>query len=344
MRVAARAAAKALLLRVGIDRGSGGALAPIFADGSFEYIPPPEPEPTRHPRTFAALPARHGGALAAFLPPRLAGRPAHDDPDFAAFVYGDAALPKRRQLLRLAPGDLLVFYAGLAPWPDGDIPRLFIIGWLAVAAVYDLDAGRIGADPALRRRFGDTAHFLRDPPDPRLALVAGEPRESRLLRHALPLGDGGDRLLRDLAGLGYQGSLRRAVGHWLRGPALAMLACWLRHGPAGLIGEGTRLFRVAAAALRPAPPACRGDLVVADPRPAVGDWVWAGAEGGGTLARINRRTPAGEALASLFWSFDAAAAPVPARPPADGAGGAALRRFVARVAARRRPGGMRKRA
>src|SRR5207237_1564496 len=33
---------KALLLRVGIDRGAGGILAPIFPDGSFEYVPPPE--------------------------------------------------------------------------------------------------------------------------------------------------------------------------------------------------------------------------------------------------------------------------------------------------------------
>ena len=35
---------KALLLRVGINRGTGSALAPIFADGSFEDIPIPETE------------------------------------------------------------------------------------------------------------------------------------------------------------------------------------------------------------------------------------------------------------------------------------------------------------
>jgi hypothetical protein len=33
---------KALLLRVGIDRGTGGALSRIFADGGFEYLPIPE--------------------------------------------------------------------------------------------------------------------------------------------------------------------------------------------------------------------------------------------------------------------------------------------------------------
>jgi hypothetical protein len=33
---------KALLLRVGIDKGSGGIYGPIFDDGSFEFVPIPE--------------------------------------------------------------------------------------------------------------------------------------------------------------------------------------------------------------------------------------------------------------------------------------------------------------
>lgn len=46
---------KALLLRVGIDKGYGGCLAPIFRDGSFEYIPIPERRATsesRHTRIY----------------------------------------------------------------------------------------------------------------------------------------------------------------------------------------------------------------------------------------------------------------------------------------------------
>lgn len=240
---------KALLLRVGIDRGTGGTLAPIFADGRFKYVPIPEEGPTRCPYIFAILPVRRGNSLAAFLPRRIAGRHPHADPDFDTFTYGDAAPRKRRQLLRLAPGDLLVFYAGLTPWSAEDIPRLFVIGWLAVKEVHDLGAPQIRTDPELRRRFGNTAHFLRDPPDPQLALVEGEPHGSRFLWHALPLGDGADRLLHDLAPFGYRGSLRRAVGHWLRGPAVAALAPWLRHGPASLVAEGARLIRVATEAL-----------------------------------------------------------------------------------------------
>lgn len=42
-----------MLLRVGIDKGCGGALSPIFKDGSFEYIPIPELDhDTRETRTY----------------------------------------------------------------------------------------------------------------------------------------------------------------------------------------------------------------------------------------------------------------------------------------------------
>ena len=36
---------RAMLLRVGIDQGTDGVLAPIFEDGTFEYIPMSEIDP-----------------------------------------------------------------------------------------------------------------------------------------------------------------------------------------------------------------------------------------------------------------------------------------------------------
>jgi putative DNA base modification enzyme with NMAD domain len=292
---------KALLLRVGIDRGTGGALAPIFEDGSFEYIPVPETEPTRCSLTFANLPARRGQSLAAFVPARIADRRAHIDPDFTTFTYGDAAEHKRGQLLHLEPGDLLVFYAGLEPWPKQDIPRLFAIGWFEVNEAYSLTAQQIAADRTLPQRFGNTAHFLRDPPDPKLALIEGEKRRSRFLERAVPLGDGEDRLLPDLIAFGYRGSLRRAVGHWLHGPAVTALEDWLHRGPTSLIDDATRIFTVAAIKLYPASAGRQGALVIDDARPAIGDWVFARDGGAFALARINARAETGEAFASLFW-------------------------------------------
>lgn len=334
---------KVLLLRVGIDRGTGGALSPIFADGSFEYVPIPEARPSRCPRSFASLAARHGGTLAAFVPTRSAGVPAHLDPDFGALTYGDAALPKRRQLSRLETGDLLVFYAGFAPRPQQDIPRLFVLGWFEVAAAHSLTAQQVRDDGNLSARFGKTAHFLRDPPDPALALVEGDAHKSRLLDQALPLGDGEDRMLRDLAAFGYAGSLRRAVGHWFEGAAATVLANWLRNGPAALVGDTTRLVSVRPEKIETAT-SYRGDLVIADPRLAVGDWVYAGDGSAFLLARVNAKTGPGERRASLYWQLQGASSPLPRHLPIPDRrsppepGGAAVRRLVSWVASHYRIG------
>jgi hypothetical protein len=337
---------KALLLRVGIDRGTGGALSPIFPDGSFEYIPIPETEPTRSAPAFASLPSRHGRSLAEFVPRRIAGRAAHIDPDFDAFTYGDAARHKRLQLLRLRPKDLLVFYAGFQPWPAEDIARLFAIGWLEVKETHDLSAARIGGDRNLRRRFGKTAHFLRDPPDARLALIEGEPQRSRLLDRALPLGDGEDRLLPDLAAFGYQGSLRRAVGHWLAGPSVAALEDWLRLGPVSLIGAAARLFAVPAGKVQAIPAGHRrADLAITDTQATIGDWVYSRDEDGAfILARINEHAETGEARAALYWCMRRLApaarrqTPIPDPRSLPHSGAATARRLVSWTASRYRIG------
>jgi hypothetical protein len=251
---------------------------------------------------------------------------------------------KRRQLLRLEAGDLLVFYAGLEPWPKQDIPRLFAIGWFEVNEAYSLTAQQIAADRTLQQRFGNTAHFLRDPPDPELALIGGDKQCSRFLERALPLGDGEDRLLPDLTAFGYRGSLRRAVGHWLHGPAVVALEDWLHRGPTSLIDDATRIFTVAAIKLHPASPGRRGDLAIDDARPAIGDWVFARDGGAFALARINARAETGEASASLFWYMrplapamrDRIPVPDPRSLPEPGA--AAARRLVSWVASRYRIG------
>lgn len=299
---------KALLLRVGMDRGTGGALGPIFRDGTFEYIPIPELCPARCRVSYATLPGRHVASLASVLPARLAERHPHIDPDFGAATYGDAAEQKRHQLSRLEPGDRLVFYSGLIPAPPDQGAHLYAIGSLHVRHVHHLSAVDFDR-PELQRRFRHTAHFLRWPRDPRLVLVEGDPERSRLLLRARPLADARDCVLRDLAPLGYQGSLRRAVGHWIAGGKCSkFLDSWLRRGSAGLVDEHTRLIPVAASALQ-----CiqkDGDLVIAESAVRDGDWVVAISRGQThivhALARINRivaaeRGPLG--FSSLYWRF-----------------------------------------
>ena len=145
---------------------------------------------------------RHSPSLALVLPPRLAGRHPHVDPDFSTATYGDAAPRKRRQLLRLAPGDMLVFYAGLVPRPVEDRPRLFAIGSLQVRRVHHLRLQDLSRQD-LQQKFGKTAHFLRRVGDQELALVEGKPDDDSLFARVLPFGDTRDCLLRDLASFGY---------------------------------------------------------------------------------------------------------------------------------------------
>lgn len=296
---------KAMLLRVGMDRGTGGALGPIFPDGTFEYVPVPEAVPTRLGLTYATLPGRHVGSLAAVLPARLAARRPHLDPDFAAATYGDTAAGKRRQLLRLTGGDRLIFYAGLAPSPPEDRPRLFAIGELEVRRVHDLKSADF-ARADLQARFGDTAHFLRLVPDEALALVEGVPSSAKLFDRAVPLGDAQNRALPELARVSYQGSLLRSVGHWIRGAeSLRFLDDWLRDGPVSLICADSRLFSLDAAAIDSWP---AGELALDGERMREGDWFVAlggrGASEVRAFGRVNRgsgRTPA--AVSSLFWAF-----------------------------------------
>ena len=51
-----------VLLRVGIDSGSGGMLGPIFDDGSFEFIPI-DADRDCLGRTYATTSGRHGRKL-----------------------------------------------------------------------------------------------------------------------------------------------------------------------------------------------------------------------------------------------------------------------------------------
>ena len=95
-----------LLLRVGMDSGFGG-LGPLFPDGTFEYVPIPDAPSQVSERSlfFRDIFARSGGSVARFVPAKHKEDPAHYDPEFETFTYGDPTKNKRRQLLRLGRGD-----------------------------------------------------------------------------------------------------------------------------------------------------------------------------------------------------------------------------------------------
>ena len=102
---------RVVLLRIGIDTGSGGIHGPLFADGTFEYIPIPDGQAVDE-RTYGNLVGRHGRKLIDYFPEsmrnRMADQSIHVDPEFEIFhlrrshlAKGWAAAPKARRFARL---------------------------------------------------------------------------------------------------------------------------------------------------------------------------------------------------------------------------------------------------
>src|SRR5206468_7575922 len=111
--------AEVVLVRVGVDAGSGGVQGPLYPDNTFGYVPIPDGgnvDPRKYGNT---LDERHGRRLVEYFPlsrqPNMAKQSIHFDPEFKTFTYGDPNTLKAR-LRHLEPGDLLVFYCGLEGW------------------------------------------------------------------------------------------------------------------------------------------------------------------------------------------------------------------------------------
>ena len=287
---------KGLLLRVALDKGSGGALAPIFNDGSFEYIPIPEDIPTSISSTYSSTIGRSKEPLSNFVPKKYADAPIHFDPEFDTFTYGDVrnkpGSKKLGQLLDLEKGDLLVFYAGLQPHSSDDFSRIYIIGYFEIEKVEYFNNLSINSYPELRLKFGNNAHFFRKTPDKELVVVIGSRKASKLLDKALPLGDCGKSkiaikkksfhsyTLPDLHSIGYQGSLQRAICHKITGEGLKKMADYLKEGVASLVDEDTTLrYYSMRADTGFAPNPRNGILTLACCKPhirnkaKIGDWV-----------------------------------------------------------------------
>ncbi len=209
---------KAMLLRVGIDKGSDGILAPLFKDGSFQYIPLSEKDPeTGEKRTFQDLDGIRGEKLSEYLPEKIVNRKIHHDPEFETFTYADEG-HKAIYLSKLRKGDYLVFYAGLSPGEGGG-DGLYLIGYLVVEEVLEL--GKLTRDQQLKLEgnYPSNSHLKR-PRKEGVVLVVGDPVKSKLISKALPLsspkldkrGRPYHAVSKDMEKLlGVQGSIQRSI-------------------------------------------------------------------------------------------------------------------------------------
>jgi hypothetical protein len=191
-----------VLLRVGVDAGSGGIQGPLFEDGTFEFICIPDRKRVSI-HTYGNMLGRNGQPFALYFPEgrrtQMAEQMIHVDPEWETFTYGDPTTPKR-SLRHLRSGDMLVFYCGLQEWDTNARwncerrPALYLAGYFEVAL-----AG-MAADfdkKVLKSEFGKNFHvrypsvFAKQKDD--LVLVKGGPG-SRLFRKALRISaEGRDR-------------------------------------------------------------------------------------------------------------------------------------------------------
>jgi hypothetical protein len=238
-----------VLLRIGIDTGSGGIHGPVFADGTFEYIPIPDAKAVDR-RTYGNTVGRHGRKLIDYFPvsmrDRMADHPMHVDPEFETFTYGDPTPPKAG-LRHLKPGDLLAFYCGLRGWDFASDPALYLMGFLEVDR-----AGRATefTKAELDRRFSRNFHVRHrrvfDRQRESLVLVGGT-ANSRLLHQAIRISaEGKDRAGKPLKVLspamrkvfgdfGGKVSIQRSPPRWVEHEFTASAAEFVTS-----VGQGSR--------------------------------------------------------------------------------------------------------
>ncbi len=218
-----------VLLRVGIDTGCGGIHSPLFANGTFEFIPIPDSRGWDE-RTYGNTVGRKRRALSEYFPKRYQERMAcsamHVDPEFETFTYGDPT-PTKRGLTKMKPGDMLVFYAGMQGWDHERLPALYIAGFFRVKLAGFSTAF---SSEQLRQEFQHNYH-VRHPKvfaeqREKLVLIKGG-KGSRLLRKAQLLGetvrrkDGSSwqiitpRMEKVFGRFGGIGSLQRSTPRWV---------------------------------------------------------------------------------------------------------------------------------
>ncbi len=193
---------RVVLLRVGIDSGSGGIQGPLFKDGTFDFVCIPDKRQVGA-QTYGNTLGKSGQPLVNYFPiskrKRMESTCVHVDPEFESYTYGDPTTPKR-SLRKLEPNDYLVFYCGLQKWDaesgwnSNQRAALYLAGYFKVAlAGLATDFSR----KVLQSEFGNSFHVrhsaLFKKQNKTLVLVKGGPG-SRLLKVATQISvEGEDR-------------------------------------------------------------------------------------------------------------------------------------------------------
>ncbi len=186
--------ARCVAVNVGANTNQPGFRGPIYADGSFEFVPIPETEPTAVTvPTYADLP------VSIEIPEELRDVPVHLDPEFAEYAagdrytYGDPYGVKAQPLRSLERGDSVCFYATLSTHSGSHAREWIADDWgayligrfeLARDPIHGDDYASLPAD--VKERFATNAHVKRETFDAAV-LLEGTQSGSRLYESAVPL-------------------------------------------------------------------------------------------------------------------------------------------------------------
>lgn len=211
-----------IAINVGANTNQPGFRGPVRPDGTFTYLPIPESKPTTVPvPTYGDL----HRILSISIPESVHETPVHLDPEFAdypfceRYTYGDDHGVKAGPLSELSAGEYVFFYATLSVTAPADwLPPTwgaFVIGHFRLAAEPVTGEAYGQLDESDRLPFENNAHVKRDPFDARV-LLRGDPSESRLYQHAVPLSstDGGT----DANAMVTEFSSDSGKGPWWRRP------------------------------------------------------------------------------------------------------------------------------
>ena len=134
---------KICLINVGANSAHRKLRSALFSNGSFEFIPIPDPclnETTRGLR-YNQLRAFNGLKICELISKDYQNQCAHNDPEFETYTYGDYPTCHARaaNLKRLGKGDYIFFFARLVPWSKGQFgsgARFAIIGFIEIEKIF----------------------------------------------------------------------------------------------------------------------------------------------------------------------------------------------------------------
>ena len=185
---------RSVAISVGADEGDPGGPGPVYADGTFAYVPAPEPDSTVARPTYAEL------GLADLRPSNASDTVAEMNPTFpeiamgTSYTYGREPSEAAHRIAELSEGDVIFFYTQLA-YDGRRLPLLekidvdvgyYLIGQLTLASDPVLVEGRWSIPRSVWQAFETNALRRRQTFDARV-LVRGDPVRSGLYERVLPL-------------------------------------------------------------------------------------------------------------------------------------------------------------